>query len=111
MDVQEWSGKKGLWNRSLPQRSKRSRDTIHIPIRSTRQPCSCAESHRDIHLRNGNKRTGFLIATFYLKVMGYPIPYQADDDEVVDFCVHISAEDIRDVGEIAQELRRFWTQA
>lgn len=59
---------------------------------------------------DGNKRTGFLVATFYLKVMGYPIPYQADNDEVVDFCVHISAGDIRDVREIADGLRRLWNQ-
>lgn len=59
---------------------------------------------------DGNKRTGFLIATFFLKVMGYPIPYQADDDEVVDFCVRISAGNIRDVREIADELRRLWSR-
>lgn len=57
---------------------------------------------------DGNKRTGFLMAVYYLKVMGYPIPYHAYNDHVVDFCVRVSAGDIRDAQEIAGELQRLW---
>jgi len=57
---------------------------------------------------DGNKRTGFLLAVYYLLVMGYPIPVQTDPDRVVEFCVSVSAGSIRDIDEIAGQLRSFW---
>lgn len=57
---------------------------------------------------DGNKRTGFLVAAYYLELMGYPLPEQLPVDEVVDLCVRVSAGQLRDVPAIAAELRRSW---
>lgn len=57
---------------------------------------------------DGNKRTGFLLATYYLNLVGYPAPAQLPPDDVVELCMRISAGATRDVAVIAQELGHLW---
>lgn len=57
---------------------------------------------------DGNKRTGFLLAAYYLDVTGYSWPAALPVDQIVEFCVRVSSGEIRDVREIADALRRFW---
>lgn len=58
---------------------------------------------------DGNKRTGFLVAVYFLELMGYPPPASLPVDAVVDLCLTISAGAIRDVEVIAQRLQQLWT--
>jgi len=57
---------------------------------------------------DGNKRTGFLLASYYLRLVGYPPPQRLADEEVIEFCLRVSAGEIRDIGAITVQLRRFW---
>lgn len=57
---------------------------------------------------DGNKRTGFLLASYYLDLAGYPLPDDLSEDDVVAFCLQVSAGDLRDISIIAGELRRLW---
>jgi prophage maintenance system killer protein len=57
---------------------------------------------------DGNKRTGFLLAAYYLRNMGYPWPMHLPEDQVIAFCLRVSAGSIRDVQEMAAALRQFW---
>lgn len=57
---------------------------------------------------DGNKRTGFVVASYWLEHVGFPAPETLDRNAVYDFCVQVSAGEIRDVGEMADALRRFW---
>jgi len=57
---------------------------------------------------DGNKRTGFLVATYYLELAGLPLPEELPVDDVVMLCLRISAGEIRDVNTIADELRGLW---
>ncbi len=57
---------------------------------------------------DGNKRTGFLLAAYYLSQVGHPWPPRLPEDEVIEFCLRVSAGEIRDVNEIAAGLRTFW---
>lgn len=59
---------------------------------------------------DGNKRTGFIVAAYYLELVGYPAPAQLSPNDVVDLCMRVSAGDLRDVIVIAQELARLWLQ-
>jgi death on curing protein len=59
---------------------------------------------------DGNKRTGFLLAAYYLRHVGHPWPSQLADEQIIEFCLHVSAGTIRDVREMAAALRRFWGQ-
>jgi death-on-curing protein len=53
---------------------------------------------------DGNKRTGFLVATYYLDRVGYvPRPNLAPED-VIRFCRQVSAGQVRDVRVIADVL-------
>lgn len=58
---------------------------------------------------DGNKRTGFLVAAYYLKIMGHSPPATYATADVVDFSVRVSAGEIRDVGVIAREIERLWS--
>ncbi len=60
---------------------------------------------------DGNKRTGFLVATYYLDRMGHPLPRALPERDVVALCLRVSAGDIRDVDAIAAELARLWGHA
>ena len=57
---------------------------------------------------DANKRTGFLVAAYYLRQMGYPFPEQFSTAEGYDLCVRISAGKLRDEATITQELQRLW---
>jgi hypothetical protein len=43
--------------------------------------------------------------------MGHVIPAELPADDVVRFCVRVSAGEIRDIGAIANELRELWQAA
>jgi death-on-curing protein len=58
---------------------------------------------------DGNKRTGFWLAAYYLHLEGHVIPTRFDVDEVEAFCLQVSAGLIREVSEIATTLRTLWT--
>lgn len=57
---------------------------------------------------DGNKRTGFLTAAYYLRLVGFPTPSLLDEDTVVAFCLAVSAGVLRDVNSIAATLRQLW---
>ena len=57
---------------------------------------------------DGNKRTGFLVAACYLNLIGSPPPAQLPVEQVVSFCLRISAGSLRDVSLIAAELQQLW---
>src|SRR5947207_9312461 len=59
---------------------------------------------------DGNKRTGFLLAAYYLELVGLPIPAHLSPDAAVDLCMRVSAGELRDVAAIARELARLWRQ-
>jgi|GEM_PF-1930364 death-on-curing protein len=57
---------------------------------------------------DGNKRTGFLVAMYYLDQVGHPLPPNLPEVEVVALCLRISAGEVRSVDVIAEELQRLW---
>jgi death-on-curing protein len=57
---------------------------------------------------DGNKRTGYLTASYFLALVGVEPPPAVSVPDAVALCLRISAGEIRDVTEIAQELRRLW---
>ena len=57
---------------------------------------------------DGNKRTGLLVAAYFLEIVGFPIRPGFDTTAAEELCVRVSAGDVRNVGEIARELRRLW---
>jgi death on curing protein len=57
---------------------------------------------------DGNKRTGLLVASYFLNAVGRPIPDSFDEDETTEFCLRVSAGEIRDVAIIADQLRSWW---
>jgi death-on-curing protein len=59
---------------------------------------------------DGNKRVGFLLAAYYLRNVGYPLPARFAEDATIEFCVQVAAGSIRDLGEITASLRAFWGQ-
>jgi prophage maintenance system killer protein len=59
---------------------------------------------------DGNKRTGFIIAGYYLRLVGYQRPVPLPVAELVQLCLGVSAGRIRDVQAIAAELERLWLQ-
>jgi len=57
---------------------------------------------------DGNKRTGFLVAAYFLQQVGHPFPKQLDVAAAEQLCVRISAGEQRDVDDIARELHQLW---
>jgi len=57
---------------------------------------------------DGNKRTGFLLAALSLTLVQRPAPPSLDIEDVVAFCLRVSAGDIRDVDAIEDALREWW---
>ncbi len=57
---------------------------------------------------DANKRTGFLVAAYLLKMMGRLPPDRLPVDDSVDLCLAISAGAIRDVDVITQRLQDLW---
>jgi death-on-curing protein len=60
---------------------------------------------------DGNKRTGFLLATYYLERVGYPLPDGFSKAAAEHLCLRISAGELRGVDVIADELKHIWGQA
>lgn len=58
--------------------------------------------------QDGNKRTGFLVASYYLDAMGHPITREFPFDQALVLSRRVSAGDIRDVSMIAVMLEAFW---
>ena len=58
--------------------------------------------------QDGNKRTGFLIAVYYLKAVDRPLPAELAVDSVVDLSWRVSKGELRDVDAIAATLERLW---
>jgi death-on-curing protein len=59
---------------------------------------------------DGNKRTGFLLAAYWLSLVGLQPPPSFDEDDAVSFTLRVSAGEIGDLAVIAATLRRFWGQ-
>lgn len=59
---------------------------------------------------DGSKRTGFLVAAFYLEKCGNALPAQFDEDAVVEFCLRVSAGELRDIDEMTRQLRTLWAE-
>ena len=57
---------------------------------------------------DGNKRTGFLLAAYYLDAVGHPMPARLNVDAVERFCLSVSAGEVRDIERIAAELQQLW---
>ncbi len=57
---------------------------------------------------DGNKRTGLLVASYFLELSGHPLPESFEEDQTTDFCMALSAGEIRDVGVITDQLRSWW---
>jgi prophage maintenance system killer protein len=57
---------------------------------------------------DGNKRTGFWLAMFYLANVGVAPPDPLPEDDVVRFCERLSAGGIRDLDDIKRELLRIY---
>jgi death on curing protein len=58
---------------------------------------------------DANKRTGFLVATYYLDRVGYALRAELSRPEVVSFCRRVSAGEVRDLETIAAALAA-WTE-
>ena len=58
---------------------------------------------------DGNKRTGFLVAIYYLDRVGFMLQPSLSRAEVVSFCRRVSAGEVRDLHTIAAALRA-WTE-
>jgi death-on-curing protein len=58
---------------------------------------------------DANKRTGFLLAIYYLDRMGYVLRSELSPAEVVSFSRRVSAGEVRDPGTIAAALAA-WTE-
>ena len=59
---------------------------------------------------DGNKRTGFLLASYYLRLVGYAWPAQLPEHDVIGLCLRVSAGEIRQIDEIAAQPRHLWAQ-
>lgn len=58
--------------------------------------------------QDGNKRTGFLVAAYYLDSTSHPIPRELPVDIVVALSRRVSSGEIRDVSIIGQVLEGLW---
>jgi len=59
---------------------------------------------------DGNKRTGFLVAAYYLDRVGQALPPNLPEQDVVVLCIRVSAGEVRSVEVIADQLHRLWGQ-
>ena len=60
--------------------------------------------------QDGNKRTGFMLAVYFLERVGLPLPSEMPKSEVIAFGLSLSAGQIRDVNVIAAQLRAWWSR-
>jgi prophage maintenance system killer protein len=64
----------------------------------------------DRPFKDGNERTGFLVASYYLQLSGYDLPSPLPVDQLEDLCCRVSRGDLRELSAIAAELRLLWKQ-
>ncbi len=57
---------------------------------------------------DGNKRTGFMLAAYYLNATGHPLPPKIDVGHAEKLCLSVSAGQMRDIVEIEKGLRNIW---
>lgn len=57
---------------------------------------------------DANKRTGFLIARFYLENLGYMMSSDYEVNVVVALCQDVSRGDTREISAITSRLRQLW---
>jgi death-on-curing protein len=58
---------------------------------------------------DGNKRCGLAMAAYYLDVMGFPVETERwDTDAVYEFCIRVSAGEIRDIQTMVEKLWEWW---
>lgn len=57
---------------------------------------------------DGNRRTGFLLTLYFLSESGLPVPAEFPTDETIEFCLRVSAGEIRDVDVIRGQLVRWF---
>jgi len=60
-------------------------------------------------LADGNKRTGFLVAIYYLDRVGFVLRPSLAPGQVISFCRRVSAGEVRDLKIIAAALKA-WTE-
>ena len=58
--------------------------------------------------QDGNKRTGFLVAAYYLEAVGHPLPRALDTDQAVDLSRRVSKGELRDIDEITRAVQQLW---
>lgn len=58
--------------------------------------------------QDANKRTGFLLASYYLAQLGYELAEPVPEAAIIDLAVRVSSGRLRDVAAIAAELRLFY---
>lgn len=58
--------------------------------------------------QDGNKRTGFLLAAFYLEQVGFPLPEAFPLAAAEELSLRVSAGATRNIEEITQRLQRVW---
>ncbi len=63
---------------------------------------------RDRPFADGNARTAFLVAAYYLRVCGHALPSELAVNQVIDLCRRVESGQLRDLGAIRAELRRLW---
>jgi death-on-curing protein len=61
--------------------------------------------------QDGNKRTGFLVAAFYLEQVERPLAEDFSVAEAETLCLQISAGQLRDIEEITRQLRQLWQES
>jgi prophage maintenance system killer protein len=81
---------------------------IRTPRRTTRRQCCFEASRRATPSLDANKRTGFLLAVYYLDRMGYVLRSDLTP-AVVSFSRRVSAGKVRDLENIAAALAE-WTE-
>lgn len=58
---------------------------------------------------DGNKRCGWALAAYYLKVAGFETDRDMwEEDELYEFNMKISAGEVRDIDEIVHKLWEWW---
>jgi death-on-curing protein len=58
--------------------------------------------------QDGNKRTGFLTATYFLAQMGYELRKPVPEEEIIALATRVSAGKLVEVADITSEMRPFY---
>lgn len=57
---------------------------------------------------DGNKRTGFLLAPYYLEKVGFPRPDRLPEGEIIELAQQLSSGESRDLDEVKRALLRIY---